>query len=358
MILGVKSLMMNNKKYTEVTHRWLEQLALPLVAIMFLICKEIVVLFNAGTPPTFKGYLTYLLEIVTFYLNLIWVAPLAFIQKRRFVFLLRLVLLIAVHHLLRSWLAYNAFSKTGFTAFVFSANRLMLTVWLLDRPLYLSFLIAVYRGLAKRKLERQQLKVDLANALAEKTRIESIMAQMQLSPHLLLGGLYHLQVNTKDKLPLVANATKLLADIVRYSLMDLRNVPKVPLCKEVQQVKNRISYQEFIYERPLCIQLRKNIDDRADSMLIPPGILITITDNVLKYGLLHDAASPATIQIKQSNGLLEFVTRNDKIGTKHQGQGIGLSNVRQVLDHYYPDSYSLAIKESDVEYSLRLSINT
>jgi sensor histidine kinase YesM len=330
---------------------------LPLAAILFLIGKEVAVLSNEGAPPSFKGYLTYLLEIATFFVNLYWVVPLAFVRNKKAQLVVRFASLLVLHHLLRSALSYKAFAQTNFFEFALSSKRLVLTLWQLDRPVFLSSLIGILHNSAQRKQAQQQLEIQLANEKANAARIKAIMAQMQLSPHIMLSGLYYLQIATSSKQPELVNAIKTLSTITRYSLIDIHQMPLVLLTEEIEQIKNRISFHEYIYGRQLHVLVQENINASKAGSQVPPCTLVTLADNVLKYGLLTEADNPAVISITQTETSITFTTRNSKIGPTHPGLGIGQAHVKEILKLYYAHNYNLTTRDTDEDYTLTLTIN-
>lgn len=346
------------QQFLSLTNKRTGIILLHILGITFFVGQEVLLMHALGMPPTIKGYIAFALEIGIFYANLLWVVPCAFAHKQAINFIARLMLVVVTYFLCRSWLAYNTSFQSGFINFAIAGANLLFTLWRLNYLLGFGFLLGFYKAVNKHRQQQQHMELELAHAKAEKARIESVTAQMQLSPHLLLSGLYYLQINVTDSSPSVSGAIRVLADIVRYSLIDVRATFKVPLHSEIEQVKNRISYQQYIYDDLLHIQLSVSNDTKAALIVIPPFILITLADNVLKYGWLTDADHPATIHIKQVDSQLEFLTWNSKIGTVPKGQGMGLAHVKQVLDYHYPGNYVLTINDTESEYALSLTINT
>lgn len=312
---------------------------------------------RVGMPVTLTGYLTYLLEIATFFVNLVWVAPLAFSKNRKLLFLVCLLILLVAHHLLRCVLAYNTFSHTSFTTFVLSADRIMLTLWQIDRPLFLSFLIVVLQAINQRRLERQQLQIDIMKIKEENLRVESAMAQMQLSPHLLLTGLSHLQAITEEKVPEAGQAIELMGEMLRHALINHQKIKMVPLSSAVKQLENRIAYEQIFITRKLYITLESNIDEGKDTPMLPPSLLMPAVENILKYGILNKSDRPAALNIRCERRKFTLTTWNLKKSNTRSGTGLGLQSVTQILNYYYPQRYTLAVDQDDKEYTLKLTIN-
>ncbi len=348
---------MDNSIHKNYRYRGVENLAIPLAAILFLIGKEIMVMHRADMPVTLTGYLTYLLEIATFFVNLVWLAPLAFSKNRKLLFLVCLLALLVAHHLLRCILAYDTISQTHFTTFVLSADRIMLTLWQIDRPLFLSFLIVVLQAINQRKLERQQLQIDIMKVKEENARIESTMAQMQLSPHLLLNGLSHLEAITAEKVPEAATAIELMGEMLRPTLINHQKIKMVPLFASVTQINNRIAFEQLVTTKKIYVTLESNITKAESEPVLPPSLLMPAIENVLKYGDLNLLDTSATIQVWFEDGILKLTTWNLKSNKAVFGTGLGLQSMVQILNYYYPQRHQLTVVQNENEYTFKLTIN-
>ncbi|MCH5684311.1 hypothetical protein LWM68_08555 [Niabella sp. W65] len=172
---------------------------LHLAGIAFVIGQHVLVMIAAGTPPTIKGYLTFLTEIAVFYTNLLWVVPLAFDQSRRVTFILRVAVLILLYTIIRGYLSYRTDQKLGVLAFAFSAPSLLFTLWRLTYALGYSFFLGLYWHVQKRRREQITLKLAVADAVAQTAKLENVMIHLRLNPHLLLSTLEHVHANVEEK---------------------------------------------------------------------------------------------------------------------------------------------------------------
>lgn len=349
--IGVK-----RKDVMLMQRRTLENLFLPLALMFILIASEATALFNAGISITVKGYTTYLLEIATFYCNLIWVAPLLFIKRKPVIFICRLSVLIVIHHFIRCWITINYAATRSFWQFFFSGDRLVLTVWRLDYALGFSFFVVVLKALERRKLEKQRMRFELLQAREEKARAENTLVQMQLNPHTLHNGLSYLEAQSRRYAPEMTEAIVLLSEVLEPTMINTQTIEKVPVGRSLLQIQNLVALQRLLYSDRQSINLTTDMEEDDYKLLLPPSLLMPVIENVFKYGKLNDPDAPATIDIKIAEGILYLNTCNKRKKRNQPGNGIGLTSVHHILNYYYPGKHSFDIRETEAEYAVSLNI--
>lgn len=347
---------MDNTDYKIVSCKRLKLIGLHLFGVFVFLGYEIVLLFILHTPPTGKGYLTYLLEIATFYTNFLWVMPLIGHKDMRLALAMRILTIMIIHLLLRYLIMHFHSSVQGAALPELSKERIALVFWRVCYILAIGFFLGLIRLNEERRRKQYELELTVAREREDKARLEALMAQMQLSPHMVLNVLAYIEAEVADPVPHVATAIQNFSKLVRYSLIDIRTTKVVPIQKELEAIKERIDYQEQITDTKLCVSLQTAIET-ADAVLVPPYLLLTLTDNVMKYGWLTDPDEPAMIRVSANRNVLTFSTRNSKKPDVEHGLGIGLANVRQVLEVTYPQKYLLDIEDRDATYALKLTIN-
>lgn len=93
------------------------------------------------------------------------------------------------------------------------------------------------------------------------------------------------------------------------------------------------------------------------AITIPPLLLISLVENIFKYGELGDPLNPAVISINEIDGLLQF--RSENVIQKRNnvmGHGVGLENTQLRLNNIFPGKHSLTITETGNTYSVHLDI--
>jgi len=318
------------------------------LVIIFIFGYETITISVMGYPLTLKGCFTFLLEVLTFYIILFWVVPSAFGNKRPWGFLYRLVLVSGFHLITRSAIAYNH-DKDGFLAFMLSLQQLMLTGWRLGFILAISFIVGLFR-------QRAQKAEMLLKAEREKKRIENTLVQMRLNPHLLANGFSYIKAHTEQTAPRAADAILILARITRNSMIDVRKVEKMLLSKELELIQDYINFHQLLADNSLALEYGLKIGPAKEVAFIPPSLLITIVDNVLKYGVLNDPENPAKISIVLNEGTLFFKSWNLKRLNANSGAGLGMASVKEILKYYYKDKYVLHIDDAEDTYALTLMI--
>jgi len=333
-----------------------ENLVLPLGWMLLHIAIEIFVLYRGGNPPTVIGYLTYVLELVTFYSNLVWVAPLLLIKRKPLRFVSSLIVLIAANHLARCWLAVNHASVGSFWQLLLSGDRLVLTIWRLEYALGFSFFIVVLKALERRRVEKEKIRFELLHVNEERARIENTMVQLQLNPHTLHNGLSYLEAQSRKLAPQMTEAIVLLSSVLEPALINAQRVDKVPISNSLSQIENMIALQRLIHGDRQSLRVTTELEVGDDKLLLPPSLLMPVIENVLKYGKLNDPKAPATIDIKIDKGFLYLNTWNQKKKRTSPGNGIGLTSVKHILNYYYFGQHSFDVRENDEEYAVSLTI--
>jgi len=84
-------------------------------------------------------------------------------------------------------------------------------------------------------------------------------------------------------------------------------------------------------------------------------VLLTLTENVFKYGNLRNPNTPARISLSVGGEQLFFETENQKRKSPSElGYGTGIENVKQRLSINY--EYELMLEDEEDYYRLALKI--
>lgn len=207
--------------------------------------------------------------------------------------------------------------------------------------------------LETQRLFQQNEKISLQKDLLS---ARNAYLQSQINPHFLfntLNFMYSSSMKVSEKL---SNSILTLSDIMRYALTRIDEDQQVLLKNEVEHIRNFISLNQVRFDQQLYIDFRV-IGDIAQLRIIPLS-LITIVENVFKYGDLLDPNQPGLILINIHDNELEFqVTNKKRSGKILTGHGTGLRNLRERLEIHYADAYRLDVNETETIYELRLQLN-
>ncbi|NQY28825.1 MAG: histidine kinase [Flavobacteriaceae bacterium] len=189
----------------------------------------------------------------------------------------------------------------------------------------------------------------------EKLQAELLMLKSQVSPHFLfnsLNNIYSLSLAKHDNAPLMIEK---LSDILRYIIYEGKS-KFVPLEREVTLLNNYVDLQLM-----KKLKAEKNISITTKGVLakhkLAPLILINIIENCFKHSDVgYNENAHLTIDLTVEKSVLTFKTTNS-FQTKSNQKGVGLQNIKQQLQHYYPDNHQLNIEDNNGIFKLALTIN-
>lgn len=219
-----------------------------------------------------------------------------------------------------------------------------------------SFLVVVFLGVAIKMVSFwRQSKDDYQTLALEKIEMELKFLKAQLNPHFLfntLNNLYYLTTEKSDKAP---QAILQLSEMLDY-VMHSGKSTFVPLMRELKQVENYIALELLRYEDR--VQVTTQFAGDLQKYEIGPMILITLIENAFKHGVMPTVSkSWITLQVEEKMNNLHISISNSA-ANKKEGNGIGLDNLRNQLNHLYHSHYSLEIINSnDHSFSVNLILN-
>lgn len=178
----------------------------------------------------------------------------------------------------------------------------------------------------------------------------------QINPHFLfnaLNNLYSLTLEKSDKAPEVVLKISALLDYILYEC----NVTKIYVEKEIDSIKNYIDLQEIRYGKNTNINIE--INGNYNDIFIAPLLMLPLIENAFKHGLDKNIGK-GFINIKidfDNDSVMDFYIENSLLGeNNHDGEGIGIKNLKKRLQLQYPYNHTLEIKEEENIFSVHLSI--
>jgi len=215
--------------------------------------------------------------------------------------------------------------------------------------------VASFQRIAE--LDKQSLQNRLEQEMLQKNLLASQYAflKAQVNPHFLFNMLSFLHSNVYKYSEELGDQIIHLADLMRYAFTEPESDGKVELAAEIVHIENYLSLNKTRFNGRIYLNFTTTGD--IDNVRIIPLVLITIIENVFKYGDLSDAKNPAEINIDVTDDQLHLHINNRKTKRNHAfSSGIGMVNVQKRLDQTYPGNYEIKIEQDEEHYRLDLLI--
>ena len=303
--------------------------------------------YSFSLTKTVSVEFCYLLFIAAdYYATIYFIVP-RFLKKKEYAyFILLTAALIAFSALLRAIVAAEMnihifHTKPPLTFGSLYLNSLInIFIWV--------ELFIIGTMIADRMYGQQQL------ALLEKERIkhELDFLKAQINPHALFNSLNSIYGHIDKENQTARNILLKFSGLLRYQLYDCSE-DKINLEKEIEYIRNYISFQQIRKEEDLIVETEINIDNYNHN--IAPLLLVVLIENAFKFvSNFTDKDNKIDIRVNVEDGLFIFNICNT---TEHRQAlssilnpgGIGIVNLKRRLELLYPDKYEIALKQ-EVDY--------
>jgi len=184
----------------------------------------------------------------------------------------------------------------------------------------------------------------------------------QINPHFLfniLNTLYGTALLDGSKR--TAEGIQKLGDMMRFMLRE-NHLDFIPLSREIAYLNNYVSLQKLrLQEESASVEL--SIDEGAGGQLIVPMLLIPFVENAFKHGVRPPEKSWVKITLTCKAEEIRFEVRNSLFSAsvndpEAEYSGVGLPNVRERLNLFYPGKHELNYGIQHQEFVAELIINT
>jgi two-component system LytT family sensor kinase len=213
--------------------------------------------------------------------------------------------------------------------------------------------------------ERLQLEREATlrqSALAQEAQLK--MLRYQLNPHFLFNTLNAISTLVLDGQNRTANlAVSRLSEFLRYTL-DQDPMKKVTLRQELDALNLYLGIEKLRFGDRLRLEF--DVDERAESALVPSLLLQPLVENAMKYAIApRELGGSVTVIAGLEDGGLRLAVVDDGPGlppaaASAAGRGVGLRNTRERLTVLYGDAHSVAVSDASpglaVEMRLPLEI--
>ncbi len=201
---------------------------------------------------------------------------------------------------------------------------------------------AVYYGLwFWRNSKLQEQAVVEANALTQEAKLKAL--QYQLNPHFLFNSLNSVRALTRDDSKRAGEMVTQLSEFLRSTLTETP-LEEFTIEQEVAVLKKYLAVEKTRFEEKLHTEIE--IAPEVANCVIPGLLIHPLLENAIKHSM-RTSATPLRISLRASRleGKLRIEVSNtgSLIQTDNTGNGkdtgIGVSNVRERLEHSYPGQY-------------------
>jgi two-component system LytT family sensor kinase len=336
-------------------------------------------------------------DMLLVYINLYWLAPVLLLKRRYLLYFISLLICISLISLLNIFL-HHLYGLAGSTVYAavgdFNsrnfAGQVMNSIYLLGLATGLKFLKDwMWQQQRLQEKERQQVATELD------------FLKSQVHPHFFFNTLNNLYALTLQKSDLAPEVVLKLSDLMSYMLYGTA-APLVPLEKEIANLENYIALEKLRFDSRLSLSFEKEglahppselaysppgphpsppglhpplpeeRPGQADTIRIPPLILLAFVENSFKHGMNHTIGEGRiTISLKVLPGELWFSVENpaetpaaatanlngSTMGSDTaEKNGIGLKNVIRRLDLLYGTRYRLDLSGTEHTFHVTLKI--
>jgi two-component system, LytTR family, sensor kinase len=294
-------------------------------------------------------------KLICVYFTLYFILP-RFLLKKKYwkaVILIILVLTLGVFflQLLVINTVYPAYFP-GITNSVFQNNPSKFISPLLDLIIVTTMAVALKLLKSREKEERDRLSLEKTNIQNELQLLKS-----QLQPHFLFNTLNGLYALIRDKPELASQMVIRLSNLLRYIIYEGRNA-LVSVAEDLGCIENYLELERVRYGSKLRLDF--SVSGETGSKKIPPLLLLPFIENSFKHGVSNDynscwircaiIVSENTLEMDLKNSMAKFP------GDTTEKPGIGIKNVRQLLDYSYQGRYTLSTRKADEVYHVTLKI--
>lgn len=278
-------------------------------------------------------------NVLVFYFNVLWLLPKSIRDSNKALYrvplyllseVLGLVVLLALVSLALGGLTLNLIEKP-YGIFIWNFFEILFPF---SYGLFLSLVYHMVLCIVKQKKAKDKVKRKNDRLTHEVEISRQNWLKAQLDPHLLFNILPMLRYTMEHSPEEAAKALAILNKMMRYYLRKTAN-GLIPLADEINQVRNLMALNQIRWGENQNVKLIISGED--DNLQTIPMILLVLVENMYKYGVLGDEAQPAILEVKRSKDNLFIYAENlIKDSVDVVSTGIGLRNLKERLDHFYP----------------------
>lgn len=306
--------------------------------------------FVKRITPTLIGF------IIIIILNVEYLLPKFYLQKKHTLYILSSTLLIAatvlvLYHEIFPWSAWFRLSPPAPMGEMGENVRPTGSGvrWMRElTPLIIAFLGSTLLEITRFANSKEK----------EKLATELKFLKSQVNPHFLFNALNNIYSLAVVQAPQTPETVMQLSEILRYMVYD-SNEEKVPLKSEINYIENFVDLQLLKDSRGMKVEL--DLDKSAADLMVAPLLFIPFVENAFKHSKIENLKDGfIKIQLRADHKNIVFQVVNsipESNFTKDEVGGVGLENTKKRLQLLYPNKqHELSIKQTDYQFEVSLKI--
>ncbi len=167
----------------------------------------------------------------------------------------------------------------------------------------------------------------------------------QINSHFLFNALNNLRALIREDPEQARERLTQLAVLLR-AILQAETRERVPLAEELNLVDGYLALESLQFESRL--QIRRDIDERARQVDVPPLLLQTLVENAVRHGIARRPAGGCIdIRVRREADCVRIGIRNPlpQSAAGSEGHGIGLKNARARLQKLFGDTARLELRQ-------------
>lgn len=204
--------------------------------------------------------------------------------------------------------------------------------------------------LARMYSEARIREQEMINA---KTETDLKMLRAQFHPHFLFNMLNTLYFTIDENNAKARETVEHMASLLRYQLYDKQGT--VPIERELQAMESFISLYRTRFED--TVEIISSIDHSFGSDLIYPHLMLPLVENAFKHS--GGEKRIICINLTRDINIVELSIENsisEAIDSEKSASGIGLKNIRRILELMYKDRHEFYTRRDSDKYHTYLKI--
>ncbi len=314
-----------------------------LVIVLYVACEITVVTSNGGRGKWWIFGVYYIIDIFFFFFNCYFLYPIAY-KTRKSIYKPIFLIICSLGFYFSTSIFLNVTATAGLRNFWSNINHTVLVnfgyrVFLLSSLAAIPFGVITYVRMLKRE------KV-----------LENNLLYSRISPHLIFNALNTIHSDLREISPDSARMITYLSEYSRYAMTELAEDGKANLEAELNQLEILKNIQELRFG-PLNLQISIELIKPAYDYRIPPHLILTLAENLFKYGKHPDPEKSMAIEVYDDPKLLNIRMFNWKTdNTEAISHKIGLENLKKRLKNIYADFFSMRIIEDSSTFEIHITI--